>query len=274
MSDEDVKGEVREVEVEKIALNPYQPRRVFNEEELNELALSIKTVGLIHPPVVRPLPSAPSGAPCFELVSGERRYRALQLAGLKKIPVIIRSSSSCLSAQAALIENVQRVDLNPMEIASGLSRLMHEFGFNQEHLATRIGKKRSTIANYLRLLSLPKSIQESLQAEQISMGHAKAILSLEIAKQQNLLHEMILRDQLNVRKAEELAQKLQEKKEVKPPAAKKSTLHLDHLAEQLQMKLGTKVVIQGKDDKGRLSIDYYSLDDLERILKALGWEES
>ncbi len=274
MSEEEVKGEVREIEVERIAFNPYQPRSAFDEEELNELALSIKTVGLIHPPVVRPLPPNQLGKQCYELVSGERRCRAVQLAGLTKIPVIIRSSSPCLSAQAALIENVQRVDLNPMEIASGLGRLMAEFGFNQEHLATRIGKKRSTIANYLRLLSLPKSIQESLRAQQISMGHAKAILSLEMGKQQNLLHEMILRDQLNVRKAEELAQKLQEKKELKPKAAKPADLHLDDLAGQLQKRLGTKVIIQGKEGKGRLCIDYYSLDDLERILMTLGWEPS
>lgn len=258
--------EVREIDIDKIFLNPYQPRSAFDEEELMGLALSIKTIGMIHPPVVRPLPEGK-----YELISGERRYRAVQLAGLSTMPVIVRSTSSCLSAQAALVENVQRVDLNPMEIASGLSRLMGEFGFTQDQLSQRIGKKRSTIANYLRLLTLPVLIQESLRSEQITMGHAKALLSLEMAGQQSLLLEMILRDQLNVRKAEEMAQKMQVKKETKP---KERDLHLDHLAEQLQRKLGTKVVIQGKEDKGRLSIDYYSLDDLERILNALGWEEN
>lgn len=260
---------MREVDVAAIAINPYQPRRHFAEEELKELALSIKTVGLIHPPVVRQLSNK-----SYELISGERRYRALQIAGLTRIPVIVRSSTSSLSAQAALIENVQRVDLNPLEIALSLSRLMREFNFSQENLAERIGKKRSTIANYLRLLSLPPAIQDSIRSDRISMGHAKAILSLEKGRNQELLHELILRDQLSVRKTEELAQKLQEKKELKPKILNSRTVHLDHLAEQLQRKWGTKVNIQGSHEKGRLSIDYYCLDDLEQILAALGWEES
>jgi ParB family transcriptional regulator, chromosome partitioning protein len=258
--------EVRDVDVAEVALNPYQPRRAFDEEELDELALSIKAVGLIHPPVVR----LRSGQPAYELISGERRFRAVQRAGLTKIPVIVRTSGPSHSAEAALIENIQRVDLNPLEIGASLGRLMTEFGFTQEELALRVGKKRSTIANYLRLLSLPKPIQESLRGEQITMGHAKAILSLEI-DQQLLLHEMIVRDRLNVRQAEVSAQKMQEAK--KPLQPRLRDVHLAHLAEQLQKKLGTKVAIKGNKGKGRLLIDYFSLDDLERILIALGWEE-
>lgn len=141
--------EIREVEVEKISVNPFQPRRYFSNAELEELAQSIQAVGLIHPPVVRPLPD--DG---YELISGERRFRAAQLAGLMKIPVLVRKSSNSVSAQAALIENIQRVDLNPIEVAKALRSLMDQFCFNQDELAQRIGKKRSTVANYLRLLSL------------------------------------------------------------------------------------------------------------------------
>lgn len=257
--------ELKEVDVAAIGINPYQPRRHFAKEDLEELSLSIKAVGLLHPPVVRQV--APNS---YELISGERRYRALQMTGLKKIPVIIRSSSSSHSAQAALIENVQRVDLNPMEIANSLSRLMREFDYSQEDLALKIGKKRSTIANYLRLLTLPSPIQESIRLNTISMGHAKAILALEKGKQQEVLHEIILRDQLSVRKAEEMAHKMQVKREA--PRGVEGNVQLERLGEELQRKLGTKVVIQGGYDRGRITIDYYSLEELELILKGLGWE--
>jgi ParB family transcriptional regulator, chromosome partitioning protein len=257
--------EIREIEVEKIIVNPFQPRRHFAQYELEELAQSILAVGLIHPPVVRP-----KEGDVYELVSGERRFRASQLAGLKKIPVLIRSSSNSLSAQAALIENIQRVDLNPIEVAKALRSLIEQFCFNQDELAQRIGKKRSTVANYLRLLTLPKTIQDSVEAGLVSMGHAKAILSLDGFEKQNLLFELIQRDDLSVRETEEAAQRISQK-------AKKQTLvyatrdfYLEQLAEKLQHKLGTKVMIQGKGKKGRISIDYYNLDDLDRLLSALG----
>ena len=166
---------VAEVDIHAIRVNPHQPRRHFAPEDLQELAESIIAVGFIHPPLVRPVEPG-----FFELVSGERRFQAAQLAGLTKIPVHIRDSDTLMSAQMALIENIQRVDLNPMEIAKALRSLIEEFGFNQEDLAARIGKKRSTVANYLRLLSLPKNIQDAVSQELITMGHAKAILSLDI----------------------------------------------------------------------------------------------
>ena len=185
--------EILEVPIEKVVVNPYQPRRHFSQNELEELSQSIKTVGLIHPPLVRPLENG-----MFELVSGERRFRATQLAGLKTIAVVVRDSSNELSAQAALIENVQRVDLNPIEVAKALRSLVDQFGFQQDELATRIGKKRSTVANYLRLLTLPKSIQDAVSSDIITMGHAKAILALEGFERQTLLYEMIVRDSLSV----------------------------------------------------------------------------
>jgi len=188
MTPEALKEEIREVDVEKITINPFQPRRHFSPTELEELAESIKAVGLIHPPVVRP------AGDLYEIISGERRYRACKLMGLLTIPVVVRAASNTISAQASLIENIQRVDLNPIEIAKALRSLVEQFGFNQDDLALRIGKKRSTVANYLRLLALPKGIQDSVSSDVITMGHAKAILSLEGFEKQNLLHELILRD--------------------------------------------------------------------------------
>lgn len=261
----EMQGEVKEIEIERISVNPFQPRRHFSLEELEELAASIRAVGLIHPPLVRPLDENH-----YELVSGERRFRAAQLAGLIKVPVIIRQSSHSLSAQAALIENIQRVDLNPIEIAKALRLLIEEFQFSQEELALRIGKKRSTVSNYMRLLSLPKNIQDSLSKNLISMGHAKAVLSLEGFEKQNLLHELILRDDLTVREAEEAALRIAEKAKKKMLTYVNRDFFLEQLAEKVQQKLGTKVAIQGKGKKGRISIDYYNLDDLDRLLALFG----
>jgi ParB family chromosome partitioning protein len=259
---------LKEIEIVKIRVNPFQPRKCFSGVELEELAESIKAVGIIHPPVVRPLDDD-----LYELVSGERRFRASELAGLTKIPVVVRSSSNALSAEAALIENIQRVDLNPIEISKALKFLSFEFGLNQDDLAKRVGKKRSTIANYLRLLSLPKGIQESLSQDLISMGHAKAILSLENFEKQNLLHELILRDELSVREAEAAAIRISEKAKKQKLVYVTRDFYLEQLAERIQKKFGTKVFIQGKGKKGRISIDYYNLDDLDRLLQLFGVQD-
>lgn len=258
--------ELREVPLEFIAVNPFQPRRHFAVADLEELAQSIKTVGLIHPPIVRPGPDNET----FELISGERRFRAAQLAGLLKIPVLIRVSTNTHSAEAALIENIQRVDLNPIEIAKALRSLMDQFGFHQDELAQRVGKKRSTIANYLRLLSLPKNIQDTVYNGHITMGHAKAILSLEGFEKQQLLHELILRDDLTVRETEEAALRIMEKAKKKTLVYANRDFFLEQLAEKIQQKLGTKVTIQGKGKRGRIYIDYYNLDDLDRLLGLFG----
>lgn len=262
MKEEKIKEEVKEVDLDKISFNPFQPRRHFEREELQELASSIQAIGLIHPPVVRPLP----GGAQYELISGERRLRAVLIAGLSKIPVIIRASSACLSAQAALIENVQRVDLNAIEIARAMRKLIIEFGFSQELLANRVGKDRSTVANYLRLLSLPEGIQHSVERNLLTMGHAKAILYLSDEKLQNALHDKVLKEGLSVRKTEEIAKRLNE-----PPSKEevKKDIHTCQIEEKIQEKLGTKVSVQGKGKKGKIVIDYYSLDDLDRILEIL-----
>jgi len=260
--------QIREIELSKISVNPYQPRRHFGREEIEELADSIKSVGLIQPPVVRWCETRE----CYELISGERRFRACQLAGLTKIPVIIRESDEFFSAEAALIENIQRVDLNPMEISRALQDLK-QFGLTQDDLATRVGKKRSTIANYLRLLDLPLSVQQKLEQNDISMGHAKAILSIEGKEDQEALCQAIIEEGLSVRECENRTQK-----EAKPPEMPKPEathdVHLEHVLERIQQKLGTKVSAQGTSERGRLCIDYYSLDDLERLMEMMGVESS
>jgi ParB family chromosome partitioning protein len=256
---------ILEVELDRIRVNPDQPRRIFAEEDLAELAESIKSVGLIHPPLVR----AVQGGEFFEIISGERRFRASRLAGLEKIPVVVKWTDQCLSAQAALIENVQRVDLNPLEIALALNSLMQKFGFTQEHLAQQIGKKRSTVANYLRLLSLPQVVQESVARGEISMGHAKVILSVASTQKQLTLHEMILADDLSVRQTEEAALKLQSRPKDLTLPFRQRDIHLQELERQLQILLGTKVVISGSSRKGRITIDYYNLEDLNRLIELL-----
>ncbi|OJU81978.1 MAG: chromosome partitioning protein [Chlamydia sp. 32-24] len=250
-----------EISIELIDINPFQPRKHFSHEELEELANSIKSVGILHPPLVRPVNNR------YEIISGERRFRAAQLAGFKKMPVLIRKTISEISAQAALIENIQRVDLNPMEIAKAMRQLIDEFAYSQEELALKIGKKRSTIANYIRLLTLPKVIQTSVSNNQISMGHAKAILSLETQDQQVLLLEIVLRDQLTVRETEETALKLADKAKKRKLIYQTQDFYLSFLEEKMQQALGTKVSITSSGKKGKILIDYYSLDDLDRLLK-------
>lgn len=273
--------ELKEVAIAQIRVNPYQPRHHFSQVELEELAASIRTVGIIHPPTVRLcLSNSPEEICFYEIISGERRFRAAQMAGLSKIPVIVRYSDQHQSAQAALIENIQRVDLNPIEIAKALCDLVQQFHLNQDALAQQIGKKRSTVANYLRLLALPQNIQDSVSADSITMGHAKAILSLEGSDKQNLLHELILRDSLTVRESEEKALHLAEKFKKQPPVYISRDFYLEQLAEKIQHKLGTKVHIQAKTPKGngkgkggRITIDYYNLDDLDRLLSIFGISE-
>ena len=266
ISDSQVQDELKHVPLSCILVNPYQPRREFKLEDLEELAESIRAVGILHPPLVRPLPISNS----YELISGERRFRAAQLAALSTIPVYIRKTNYSISAQAALIENIQRVDLNPLEIANALKRLMIEFGFTQDHLAKQIGKKRSTVANYLRLLTLPQPIQESVAKGCISMGHAKAILALDQEEKQALLHELILRDDLTVREAEQGARRIGEKAKKQQLSYVPRDFYLEELADKIRGRLGTHVSIQAKGKRGRISIDYYNFDDLDRLLALLG----
>lgn len=262
--------EVKEVLIEDIRMNPHQPRRNFSPEDLIDLADSIQAMGLIHPPVVRPL--LPNK---YELIAGERRLRACQLIGLKKIMVIVRRASDRISAEAALIENIQRVDLGALEIAQALKQLLDQFALTQQEMASRIGKKRSTIANYLRLLTLPVSIQKLLNQGVISMGHAKAILSVADPQQQEKLCHKIVIEGLSVRAAEGEAERLEkgflktpvsvEVRQTRPP-----DIHLQDLSGKLEEKLGTKVQLHQKASGGFVvAIEYPDIDSLDTFLQAL-----
>lgn len=257
---------MQDIRIDAIRVNPHQPRKEFSDEDLEELAESIRAVGLIHPPVVRPTEEPE----VFELIAGERRMRACQLLGLQRICVMVRETTEVSSAEAALIENVQRVDLNPLEVAAALEKLMEEFHYSQEDLAKRVGKKRSTVANYLRLLALPVEIRNGLRQNLITMGHAKVILSLDHKDKQVLLYEKIVRDNLTVRQTEDAAVVIRDKAKRRRLVYKTRDFYLEQLGEKVQRHLGTKVAITGTAKKGRLHIDYYSLDDLDRLLEILG----
>jgi ParB family chromosome partitioning protein len=262
-----MKNEIlQEIDIVRIKRNPHQPRRNFDNEELKELAETIKSVGILHPPLVKAL-----GKGEYELISGERRLRAAQLANLTKIHAIVKECSPEFSEEAALIENMQRAELNPIEISKALKSLMLKLGLNQEELAFRLGKKRSTIANYLRLLSLPPPIQTHLIEGAISMGHAKIILSLDSPERQNILTQRIIDEKLSVKETEVRAKALIKKNQVERKD-RASNPDLACLKEELQELLGTKVTIQGNVQKGKLMIDYYTLEDLERILCLLGYK--
>ncbi len=257
------------VPLERIRINPYQPRRTFTKEALEELADSIRILGILQPPLVRPIGDGQS----YELVAGERRYRAALLAGLKEIPVMVRPLADQRSAEAALVENIQRMDLNPLEVAYAIQQLMRDWSLSQDEVAVRVGKQRSTIANYLRLLSLPSEIQDYLHDYKLTMGHAKAILALTDPYQQRQLADSIIKEQLNVRQAEAMARRMGSKQRKPAPPFVEGDLFLNQLAQQIQRHIGTKVSIRGDASRGELVLSYYSLDDLDRLLQIMGVKE-
>ena len=199
-----------EIEISRIEPNPYNPRTEFNQEALEELAASIKLLGLIQPITVRPLENGR-----YQIISGERRYRASQMAGLEKIPAYVRKTDDQGMLEMAIVENIQREDLDSIEVALSFQRLIEECNLTQEAMAERVGKKRATVTNYLRLLRLPAEIQFAIRAKKISMGHAKALLSLESDKEQLKFANQIIEQDLSVRQIEQKIQKLGEKKEKK-----------------------------------------------------------
>lgn len=199
-----------EIEISRIEPNPYNPRTEFNQEALEELAASIKLLGLIQPITVRPVENGR-----YQIISGERRYRASQMAGLEKIPAYVRKTDDQGMLEMAIVENIQREDLDSIEVALSFQRLIEECNLTQEAMAERVGKKRATVTNYLRLLRLPAEIQFAIRAKKISMGHAKALLSLESDKEQLKFANQIIEQDLSVRQIEQKIQKLGEKKEKK-----------------------------------------------------------
>ena len=257
---------VTEIGIDKIRLNPFQPRKFFNEERLAELAESIRANGVIEPIVVRPFPGG-----VFELVAGERRFRASVKAGLKKIPAVCRKMDDRQSLEIALIENIHREDINPLECAEAYKRLMEEFGLTQEKVAERVGKRRSTVANTLRLLSLPEPILKSLASEEITEGHARAILSLQDGKAQMRLWQHVLLRGLSVRDTESLARSPESLKSPRKSCVARATAGVDanlsDVEDKLRRFLGTRVAItRPGGSKGKIEIEFYDDEDLMRIL--------
>lgn len=261
------KGErVQKVALSQIIPSPFQPRKNFSDETLLELSQSIREQGIIQPLIVRAVKDK------YELIAGERRWRASQKAGLHELPVIVREAKDRDVIELALVENMQRADLNPIEEAEGFSLLIKDFGYTQEQVADRVGKGRVSVANALRLLSLPSVILGYLSTNQISVGHGKVILSLSRKEEQIHVANKIIRDHLTVRATEKLVQSLLQ---TNPTSSKKSKTGMGSsewrdLEQKIQRKLGTKTRITGNAKKGKIEIDYYSSDDLDRILQILG----
>ncbi len=252
------------VPVDHIRKNPHQPRKEFNEEKLDELGSSIKKHGLIQPITVRYI-----GEKRFELISGERRLRAAKLAGLKEIPAFIREADDEQSMAFALIENIQREELNPLEVALGYKRLLEEFDYTQAEVAERVGKNRSTVTNMLRLLNLPDFIQSALKSNQISMGHARALISIEDADVQKEILDRVITKGLSVRQIEDAVRDIMKaagaKKKNKGPKDSPNPFYED-ISARLRQTFSTKVNVKPKKKGGEIRIEYYSDEDLERLL--------
>ncbi|MCK9291733.1 MAG: ParB/RepB/Spo0J family partition protein [Bacteroidales bacterium] len=261
-----VAGAIAEIELEKIEANPFQPRSDFDDMGLRELATSIQTQGVIQPVTVRKL-----GFDKYQLISGERRLRASKIAGLEKVPVFIRVANDEQMLEMALIENIHRKNLNALEIAISYQRLIDECQLTQEQLSERVGKNRTTITNFLRLLKLPAEVQVALRDGHISMGHARALINLQDDKQQLLLLQQMIDHELNVRQVEAMVRKIQlpaEKKKTEKmnivPALYKS--QLDSLSKQLDTKLDIRRNAQGK---GSITIRFNNDIELERLFSTL-----
>lgn len=253
------KDVVREVAVEEIVPNRYQPRQQFDEEKLEELVRSVEEHGVVQPVMVRPRPGG------YELVAGERRWRAALKAGLSSIPAVIKEFSDAELMEIALVENLQREDLNPIEEARAYARLIKEFGLTQERLAQRVGKSRPQIANTLRLLQLDEELQKAILDGQLSMGHAKVLLAIEDPSWRRQVVARVVQGQLSVRETEELLKTWQQKRR-RPGKPVKTDPQLVELEEILRENLGTRVKIVSGRRKGRIEIEYYGPGDLERIM--------
>lgn len=250
--------------------NPQQPRREFRQEELDELIHSVKEFGVLQPIVVRPL-AAPVGAVSYELIMGERRLRAATAAGLSVIPAVVRDTADDAMLRDALLENLHRANLNPLEEASAYQQLLSDFGITQDELATRLGRSRPQVTNTLRLLRLPAKIQTQVAAGVLSAGHARALLSVADETSMLSLADKIVKQSLTVRQAEELAGVIKPGK----PGAKKvrkggRSEQLDDIAERMGDRLSTRVTITLSQKKGTLAIDFATVADLNRILAELG----
>lgn len=250
-----------EIEIERIIPGKHQPRTDFDENSLKELARSIKQRGIIQPIVVSRV-----GDGTFRIIAGERRWRAARIAGVGKIPAIVKDVSPAEEIEIALIENIQREDLDPVETAQAFETLLKEFNITQEELSKRVGKDRATIANYLRILKLPEDIKKYLKNGTLTMGHAKAILSVDDPEKQGEIAQQVIKKSLSVRQTEELVRKLNK---FQAKGAKEEIPEIKELEQRLISELGAKVKIYHRGKKGRLEIFYNSLDELDGILQRI-----
>jgi ParB family chromosome partitioning protein len=258
---------VAEIEIINIEANPFQPRTTFDQETLEELAVSIREIGLIQPITLRKISDEK-----YQIIAGERRFRAAQLAGLAKLPAFIREVDNDSMLEMALVENIQREDLNPIEVGVSYQRLIEECNLTQESLSSRLGKKRSTVANYLRLLKLPAVIQKGLIEKELTMGHARALISIEDHETQVMIFEQIKKYDFTVRKVEEIARNLnEEKKEADVKNNKlKYPYHYQPIKETLDKFFTSPVKLTADSQgKGKIIISFKSEEDLQKIVKSL-----
>ena len=254
-----------------IAPNPQQPRHEFDADELQELVVSIREYGVLQPIVVRPRTGAPEGEPQYELIMGERRLRATKLAGVGTIPAVVKNTADEAMLRDALLENLHRAQLNPLEEASAYQQLLSDFGITQEQLAEKIGRSRPQITNTIRLLRLPEPIQRKVAAGVLTAGHARAILSVETPDAMERLADKIVNEDLSVRAAEAAAGAVSSKpNRAAKPAAGKRQGQLDEIAERLGDRLNTRVKITLGASKGTIVIDFATVADLNRIMGELG----
>jgi len=256
--------EIHELEINSIVPNEYQPRRIFNDKALNELVASIKEKGVIQPVIVRK-----TAGSVYQLIAGERRWRSAKLAGLDRIPVIVKDAAPVEALELALIENIQREDLNPLETAEAFQRLIKDFNLTHDDLSRKVGKDRATVTNYIRILKLPANIRKWIAEGSLSIGHAKALLQIDNQRLQIEIATRIIRRGLSVREAETLC-----KKGSSETTRSKSKTDKDpqiaSLEEKMIHSLGTKVrLIPTSNKKGRIEIEYYSLEEFDRLLEIL-----
>ncbi len=256
-----------ELLIDEISPNRFQPRKYFDDDKLEELVMSIRENGILQPVIVQ------KAATGYKLVVGERRWRASKKAGLKKIPAVIREVSDNQALELAIVENIHRQDLNPIEEAEAYARLSDEFALTQEMIAKKVGKSRAAVANILRLLKLSRNIKEDLISGKLSMGHARALLGLDNAGQMQALRKEIFKQDLTVRQTESRVNRLKQSTPTKLVPASKKNIFIRDLEKELERKLGTKVEINPGKKGGKLVVTYYSDDDLDRIQELIGQQK-
>lgn len=262
-----VAGAIAMLKISQIEANPFQPRTTFNEEALNELATSISELGIIQPITVRKI-----GANRFQLISGERRFRASQIAELDEVPAYVRSANDQEMLEMALVENIQRENLDAIEIAISYQRLIEECNLTQDVLSDRVGKNRATVSNYLRLLKLPATIQLAIIEKKLSMGHARALITLEDPKRQQAIVDLVISEDLSVRATEELVRNARERTKTMKKASRNTGLSFEYqkVRADLRLKFGRSVELRSKDDgSGKIEINFNDAQDLQKLLEML-----